>query len=110
MANSISDFFGSNNAGFGDVNIDAVIAGNNNQINKYLQLPTQTDPLPAALARLATLPLCDVRSRKKLLYGANTGWSLLFHQQYPTRYCGTVTSRGKPEDNVSTTDWSGQGL
>ena len=66
MTNSISDFFGSNNAGFGDVNIDAVIAGNNNQINKYLQLPAQTDPLPAALARLALLPLDHLPERSQL--------------------------------------------
>lgn len=66
MTNSISDFFGSNNAGFGDVNIDAVVAGNNNQINKYLQLPAQTDPLPAALACLATLPQDRLPERSQL--------------------------------------------
>ncbi|GAA5529858.1 tetratricopeptide repeat protein [Herpetosiphon gulosus] len=66
MTNSISDFFGSNNAGFGDVNIDAVVAGNNNQINKYLQLPAQTDPLPAALARLARLPQDRLPERSQL--------------------------------------------
>jgi tetratricopeptide (TPR) repeat protein len=66
MTNSISDFFGSNNTGFGDVNIDAVIAGNNNQINKYLQLPAQTDPLPAALARLARLPQDRLPGRSQL--------------------------------------------
>lgn len=66
MTNSISDFFGSNNAGFGDVNIDAVIAGNNNQINKYLQLPAQTDPLSAALVRLSLLPLDHLPERSQL--------------------------------------------
>ncbi len=66
MTNSISNFFGSNNAGFGDVNIDAVIAGNNNQINKYLQLPAQTDPLPAALERLASLSQAQLPERSQL--------------------------------------------
>ncbi|WP_110520367.1 tetratricopeptide repeat protein [Herpetosiphon llansteffanensis] len=65
MSNSISDFMGSNNS-FGDVTIDAVIAGNNNQINQYLQLPAQTDPLPAALAKLATLPQTYVSERSQL--------------------------------------------
>ncbi|MFD3164683.1 tetratricopeptide repeat protein [Herpetosiphon sp. NSE202] len=74
MSNSISDFMGSNNS-FGDVTIDTVIAGNNNQINQYLQLPAQTDPLPAALAKLATLPQTSLPERSQL-----PAYSVMPHQ------------------------------